>query len=91
MTRPKVPEDKRQRTAQACDTCKRRKQKVSVTFSSHIPCLPPSEPTGSRAGTQMIPSPRAHSFFPCSDCIVALPPFSFPSLPPFSSSQSLSY
>ena len=29
MTRPKVPDDKRQRTAQACDTCKRRKQKVS--------------------------------------------------------------
>lgn len=28
MTRPKVPEDKRQRIAQACDTCKRRKQKV---------------------------------------------------------------
>ncbi|CCF46164.1 hypothetical protein CH063_15007 [Colletotrichum higginsianum] len=28
MTRPKVPEDKRQRTAQACDTCKRRKQKL---------------------------------------------------------------
>jgi hypothetical protein len=28
MTRPKVPDDKRQRTAQACDTCKRRKQKV---------------------------------------------------------------
>ncbi|KAK1983766.1 fungal-specific transcription factor domain-containing protein [Colletotrichum cereale] len=29
MTRPKVPEDKRQRTAQACDTCKRRKQKCN--------------------------------------------------------------
>lgn len=28
MTRPKVPDDKRQRTAQACDSCKRRKQKV---------------------------------------------------------------
>ncbi|SPO01128.1 uncharacterized protein DNG_03875 [Cephalotrichum gorgonifer] len=27
MTRPKVPDDKRQRTAQACITCKRRKQK----------------------------------------------------------------
>ncbi|KAF6818913.1 hypothetical protein CSOJ01_01570 [Colletotrichum sojae] len=37
MTRPKVPEDKRQRTAQACDTCKRRKQKVSATFpTSHV-------------------------------------------------------
>ncbi|KAI3539220.1 hypothetical protein CPAR01_15239 [Colletotrichum paranaense] len=33
MTRPKVPDDKRQRTAQACDTCKRRKQKVSILFS----------------------------------------------------------
>ncbi|KAF7543054.1 hypothetical protein G7Z17_g11055 [Cylindrodendrum hubeiense] len=29
MTRPKVPEDKRQRIAQACDTCKRRKQKCN--------------------------------------------------------------
>ncbi|KAK2064494.1 fungal-specific transcription factor domain-containing protein [Colletotrichum caudatum] len=29
MTRPKVPDDKRQRTAQACDTCKRRKQKCN--------------------------------------------------------------
>ncbi|KAK2741991.1 hypothetical protein CKAH01_01418 [Colletotrichum kahawae] len=37
MTRPKVPEDKRQRTAQACDTCKRRKQKVSPTFPHHVP------------------------------------------------------
>lgn len=29
MTRPKVPPDQRQRTAQACESCKRRKQKVS--------------------------------------------------------------
>ncbi|KEY70244.1 hypothetical protein S7711_04353 [Stachybotrys chartarum IBT 7711] len=29
MTRPKVPEEKRQRTAQACDICKRRKQKCN--------------------------------------------------------------
>lgn len=29
MTRPKVSPDKRQRTAQACESCKRRKQKVS--------------------------------------------------------------
>ncbi|KAL1897713.1 hypothetical protein Sste5346_004021 [Sporothrix stenoceras] len=28
MSRQKVPDDKRQRTAQACDYCKRRKQKV---------------------------------------------------------------
>ncbi|PON20467.1 fungal specific transcription factor domain-containing protein [Trichoderma gamsii] len=27
MTRPRVPDDKRQRTARACDSCKRRKQK----------------------------------------------------------------
>lgn len=39
MTRPKVPEDKRQRTAQACDTCKRRKQKVSPTFVFHTTSL----------------------------------------------------
>jgi hypothetical protein len=32
MTRPKVPDDKRQRTAQACDSCKRRKQKVGCVF-----------------------------------------------------------
>lgn len=32
MTRPKVPDEKRQRTAQACDSCKRRKQKVSHIF-----------------------------------------------------------
>ncbi|KAH6627814.1 hypothetical protein F5144DRAFT_285475 [Chaetomium tenue] len=32
MTRPKVPDDKRQRTAQACDSCKRRKQKVGTLF-----------------------------------------------------------
>ncbi len=30
MTRPKVDPDKRQRTAQACDSCKRRKQKVKT-------------------------------------------------------------
>ncbi|CAG9972151.1 unnamed protein product [Clonostachys byssicola] len=29
MTRPKVPEERRQRIAQACDTCKRRKQKCN--------------------------------------------------------------
>ncbi|CAH0049149.1 unnamed protein product [Clonostachys solani] len=39
MTRPKVPEERRQRTAQACDTCKRRKQKhhgrvITRVFSS---------------------------------------------------------
>ncbi|KAK8026896.1 fungal specific transcription factor domain-containing protein [Apiospora marii] len=34
MTRPKVDPDKRQRTACACDSCKRRKQKVSRPSSS---------------------------------------------------------
>ncbi|KAM0454630.1 hypothetical protein ACHAO4_004438 [Trichoderma viride] len=29
MTRPRVPDDKRQRTARACDSCKRRKQKCN--------------------------------------------------------------
>jgi hypothetical protein len=39
MTRPKVDPDKRQRTAQACDSCKRRKQKVSdAMFSSLAYC-----------------------------------------------------
>ncbi|KAK3388209.1 hypothetical protein B0T20DRAFT_365469 [Sordaria brevicollis] len=37
MTRPKVPDDKRQRTAQACDSCKRRKQKVRCL--SNLFCL----------------------------------------------------
>jgi hypothetical protein len=36
MTRPRVPDDKRQRTARACDSCKRRKQKVSLQVVSHI-------------------------------------------------------
>ena len=40
MTRPKVPDDKRQRTAQACDMCKRRKQKVSE-LSFRVCSLPP--------------------------------------------------
>ncbi|OAL52914.1 hypothetical protein IQ07DRAFT_629431, partial [Pyrenochaeta sp. DS3sAY3a] len=29
MTRPKVPPEQRQRTAQACESCKRRKQKCN--------------------------------------------------------------
>ncbi|KAF2001770.1 hypothetical protein P154DRAFT_160419 [Amniculicola lignicola CBS 123094] len=32
MTRPKVPPEQRQRTAQACESCKRRKQKASRAF-----------------------------------------------------------
>ncbi|GAB1320642.1 hypothetical protein MFIFM68171_10852 [Madurella fahalii] len=38
MTRPKVPDDKRQRTAQACDSCKRRKQKCNGLKPCHT-CL----------------------------------------------------
>lgn len=38
MPRPKVPDDKRQRIAQACDSCKRRKQKVR-TFNANSPPL----------------------------------------------------
>ncbi|KAK8225484.1 hypothetical protein HDK77DRAFT_458259 [Phyllosticta capitalensis] len=33
MTRPKVPPEQRQRTAQACEVCKRRKQKGSRPFA----------------------------------------------------------
>ncbi|OAG11947.1 uncharacterized protein CC84DRAFT_62514 [Paraphaeosphaeria sporulosa] len=36
MTRPKVPPEQRQRTAQACESCKRRKQKVRLLLKSHI-------------------------------------------------------
>ncbi|KAK3322503.1 fungal-specific transcription factor domain-containing protein [Apodospora peruviana] len=35
MTRPKVPDDKRQRTAQACESCKRRKQKCNGLNPCH--------------------------------------------------------
>ncbi|QDS73652.1 hypothetical protein FKW77_002460 [Venturia effusa] len=35
MTRPKVPPDQRQRIAQACDSCKRRKQKCN----GQTPCV----------------------------------------------------
>jgi hypothetical protein len=36
MTRPKVPPDQRQRTAQACESCKRRKQKVASLTHLHL-------------------------------------------------------
>ncbi|KAH9900607.1 hypothetical protein F4778DRAFT_151498 [Xylariomycetidae sp. FL2044] len=45
MTRPKVDPDKRQRTAQACDSCKRRKQKCNgvrpcnTCSKRHLECL----------------------------------------------------
>lgn len=45
MTRPKVPPDQRQRIAQACDSCKRRKQKVPIfiTFlDNYYPSQPPT-------------------------------------------------
>jgi hypothetical protein len=40
MTRPKVAPEQRQRTAQACESCKRRKQKVPSHSSPHstLPC-----------------------------------------------------
>lgn len=43
MTRPRVPDDKRQRTARACDSCKRRKQKVSLQIISHISFIWPPD------------------------------------------------
>lgn len=59
MTRPKVPEDKRQRTAQACDTCKRRKQKVSCAVSLSPPFISPRPsylvPPPSRRASRIIP------------------------------------
>lgn len=63
MTRPKVPDDKRQRTAQACDSCKRRKQKVCC-FNSTSPPFPPPPPLcgyfeGARPGL-----PRSPTLFP---------------------------
>ncbi|KAI0887367.1 uncharacterized protein GGS22DRAFT_108276 [Annulohypoxylon maeteangense] len=56
MTRPKVDPDKRQRTAQACDSCKRRKQKCnglkpcSTCLKRSLDCLytPTSLETGSQ-------------------------------------------
>jgi hypothetical protein len=42
MTRPKVPPDQRQRTAQACESCKRRKQKVASPTHLHLYLSSPS-------------------------------------------------
>ncbi len=50
MTRPKVPDDKRQRTAQACDSCKRRKQKVGCCCSSTSHFCFSSSPSPLRCG-----------------------------------------
>ncbi|KAL2350983.1 hypothetical protein BJ546DRAFT_368441 [Cryomyces antarcticus] len=47
MTRPKVPEDKRQRTATACDSCKRRKQKCNGL----CPCITCAKVQGITAWT----------------------------------------
>lgn len=49
MTRPKVDPDKRQRTANACDSCKRRKQKV-CRFRCHY------NPSSMVNGLQMTPT-----------------------------------
>ena len=60
MTRPKVDPEKRQRTANACDSCKRRKQKVCVVpnlipYSFVRPaadyCLPSTSVTDSDPAT----------------------------------------
>ncbi|KAK5257619.1 hypothetical protein LTR16_000026 [Cryomyces antarcticus] len=52
MTRPKVPEDKRQRTATACDSCKRRKQKVPP------PVLHEQDDEASPAAAAARPAPK---------------------------------
>ncbi|PTB81115.1 hypothetical protein M440DRAFT_1321921 [Trichoderma longibrachiatum ATCC 18648] len=56
MTRPRVPDDKRQRTARACDSCKRRKQKVSLRVISHIFLQLAPKALG-RLGSSSIPFP----------------------------------
>lgn len=45
MTRPKIDPEKRQRTANACNSCKRRKQKVSYFLQARNPW--PSHPSSS--------------------------------------------
>ncbi|KAI2469251.1 hypothetical protein F4781DRAFT_234683 [Annulohypoxylon bovei var. microspora] len=67
MTRPKVDPDKRQRTAQACDSCKRRKQKCnglkpcSTCMKRSLDCLytPTSLETGSQESLGS-PTKRRH-------------------------------
>ncbi|OIW33450.1 hypothetical protein CONLIGDRAFT_178633 [Coniochaeta ligniaria NRRL 30616] len=58
MTRPKVPDEKRQRTAQACDSCKRRKQKCnglkpcSTCVKRRLACIY----TGTHGASQYFPN-----------------------------------
>ncbi|TRX92632.1 hypothetical protein FHL15_006559 [Xylaria flabelliformis] len=66
MTRPKVDPDKRQRTAQACDSCKRRKQKCNgvkpcnTCTKRHLDCQYTSS-TSEHSGSQdSPPSKRRH-------------------------------
>lgn len=54
MTRPKVPDEKRQRTAQACDSCKRRKQKVRRFHVNYLMLLSPiTHCSGDCCGTRL--------------------------------------
>ena len=60
MTRPKVDPDKRQRTACACDSCKRRKQKVSIFSPSPSALLPRSSPCVHGTLAQPFASPSSY-------------------------------
>ncbi|KAL5116861.1 hypothetical protein ACEQ8H_005213 [Pleosporales sp. CAS-2024a] len=66
MTRPKVPPDQRQRTAQACESCKRRKQKASPDPCCACPAvraavLPQPPPTS-------IATLDCNGLCPCNTC-----------------------
>ncbi|KAK4043233.1 fungal-specific transcription factor domain-containing protein [Parachaetomium inaequale] len=67
MTRPKVPDDKRQRTAQACDSCKRRKQKCNGMKPCQtclrrklMCCYTPSNASDHVADSAASPTKRRH-------------------------------
>ncbi|KAK4157989.1 fungal-specific transcription factor domain-containing protein [Chaetomidium leptoderma] len=67
MTRPKVPDDKRQRTAQACDSCKRRKQKCNGLKPCQtclrrklMCCYTPSSASDHVADSSASPTKRRH-------------------------------
>lgn len=57
MTRPKVPPEQRQRTAQACEVCKRRKQKVSQS-PSRPPLAQPASTSASASAARALPCNR---------------------------------
>lgn len=64
MTRPKVPPEQRQRTAQACEVCKRRKQKVSHVSSLNpaLPLPPPSPSPGRPVQAPVSPAKHMQPF-----------------------------